>query len=279
MSQRISRWSETKPIGQTRTRSTPRAVQRVQLVEDVRAQPGLAGRARALKGERPGLEPGALGDQPRGLEELVLVGIALVENPRRQAVRREDDVPVEAAHPLGEHVEVRLVRSPALDEAQLGPARERRLQALPVAVDRQLRVVRRQHEADDRLRAAGQRLLDRVRDPRLPVLHPHEHGHAELGFQRRPLALGDLVERRAPSDPAVALGQLLDGGVRHGPPLADVLEVGPDVLDPLRAAVGHEDDGGLHAATFAVRSWTNSTSRLRSAGSVSGNTPWPRLKM
>ncbi len=171
------------------------------------------------------------------------------------------------------------MRPPALDEAQLGPARERRLQTLPVPVDRQLRVVRGEHEADDRLRATGQRFFDRVRDSRLPVLHPHEHGHAELGCQSRPLALGDLVERRAPPDPAVALGQLLDGRIRHGPALADVLEVGPNVLDPLRAAVGHENDGGLHAATFAVRSWTNSTSRLRSAGSVSGSTPWPRLKM
>ena len=58
--------------------------------------------------------------------------------------------------------------------------------------------MRRQHEADDRLSATGQRFLDRVRDARLPVLHAHEHRHAELGFERSPLALRHLVERRAP---------------------------------------------------------------------------------
>ena len=55
---RISRWSETKPTGQTSTRSTPCAVQRVEVVEDVRPEPRLAGRGLALERERPVVEPG-----------------------------------------------------------------------------------------------------------------------------------------------------------------------------------------------------------------------------
>ena len=37
-------------------------------------------------------DPGALGDEARGLEQLVSVGIALVEDPGGQRVRGEDDV-------------------------------------------------------------------------------------------------------------------------------------------------------------------------------------------
>ena len=48
------------------------------------------------------LDPGALGDEPRGLEELVAVRVAVGEDPRRQAVRGEDDVRVRAAHAVGE---------------------------------------------------------------------------------------------------------------------------------------------------------------------------------
>ena len=57
--------------------------ERVELLEQVRAEPGLSGRARALVGERPALEPGSLGDQPRRLQQLILVRIARLENPRR----------------------------------------------------------------------------------------------------------------------------------------------------------------------------------------------------
>ena len=95
-------------------------VKAVELGEDVRPEPRLAGRALALEGERPALETGRLDDQLRGLEELVTVRVALVEDPRRKAVRSEDDVGVRSTNAVGEHRDVRLVRMPALDEAKLG---------------------------------------------------------------------------------------------------------------------------------------------------------------
>ena len=70
--------------------------ERIQVLEDVRPEPGLARRRLALERERPLLDARLLGDEPRRLEQLVLVGVALVEDPRRQRVGREDDVGVGA---------------------------------------------------------------------------------------------------------------------------------------------------------------------------------------
>ncbi len=239
-------------------------------------EPRLAGRARALEGERPRVEVRPLRDQPRRLEQLVAIRVVHVEDPGRKAVRREDDVRVGPAHAVGEHGEVRLVHVPALDEAQPGAPVERVLEPLAVAVDGQRRVVRREHEADDRVGAALDRAVDGLGDPRRPVLHARVDREAELALQPCARPLGHVVERRAPADPPVALRELLDRLVGHRPARADVLEIRPDVREVGRAPVGHQHDRRLHAA---VRSWTSSTMRLRSAGSVSGSTPWPRLKM
>ena len=97
--------------------------QAVELVEDVGAEPGLAGRALALERERPAVEPGALGHELRGLEELIPVRIALVEDPRGKAVRGEDDVRVGPANTVGEHVEVRLVRRASSRRSAARPGR------------------------------------------------------------------------------------------------------------------------------------------------------------
>ena len=163
------------------------------------------------------LEAGALGDQTGRLEQLVPVRVALVEDPRGKAVRGEDHVRVRSADPVGEHVQVRLVVVPALDEPELGAACEALLEPLAVAVDRERRVVRREDEADDRVRAARERLLGRLRDSRAPVLHADVDGQTKLPLERRAGRLRHVVERRAPADPPVALGQLLDGLVRDRP--------------------------------------------------------------
>src|SRR5437773_735065 len=78
--------------------------------------------------------------------------------------------------------------------------------------------------------------------------------------------LGDRVQRRMVLDPepAVALDQLLDTLVGHGPAAANVLVVGRHVFEPFGRPVCHEDDGVAHAATRAVRSWTSSRRRRRS---------------
>ena len=52
-SQRISRWSATKPIGQRSDVADVVRGELVQVLEDVRPEPGLAGRRLALEGERP----------------------------------------------------------------------------------------------------------------------------------------------------------------------------------------------------------------------------------
>ena len=60
------------------------AAQGFQVVEDVGTEPRLAGRRLALEGERPVLDTGAVGDEPGGLEQLILVGVTLGEDARRK---------------------------------------------------------------------------------------------------------------------------------------------------------------------------------------------------
>ena len=64
-----------------------------------------------------------------GLEQLVLVRVALVEDARGEAVRGEDDVRVGAADAVGEELDEARLVVPALDEAELGAAGERRPRA------------------------------------------------------------------------------------------------------------------------------------------------------
>src|ERR687895_2015011 len=95
-------------------------VQRVELLHDVRPEPRLPGRARALERERPALEPRPLGHELRRLQQLLLVGIAEREDPLGQRVGREDDVRVRSADTIRDDVEERLVVVPVLDETELG---------------------------------------------------------------------------------------------------------------------------------------------------------------
>ena len=76
-------------------------VEVVEVVEDVRAEPGLPRRRLALERERPVLDPGLLDDEPRRLEQLFFVRIAFVEDPFRKRMRGEDHVRLGAAHAFG----------------------------------------------------------------------------------------------------------------------------------------------------------------------------------
>ena len=156
-SQRISRWSETKPTGR-RARARHRAP------AGRAGGRGCRGRARARpSATRSGTRttsrrrPAALGDEPGRLEQLLLVRIAHREDALRQRVRGEDDVRVGAAHPVGEQLDEAGLVVPAVDEAKLGAAVERRFELVAVALDRERRVVRREHEADDRARRLPRR--------------------------------------------------------------------------------------------------------------------------
>ena len=177
--------------------------------------------------------------------------------------------------PLGQQLDVAGLAPPALDEAELGPAADRFLEQLPVAADRHPRVVRREHEADDLLRPTLERPFDGLRDPRLPVPHAGEDRQAELGLERGARLLGDLVQRVRVLDPEplVAGDEVGQKGGRDRPAAADVGVVSGDVLEPVRRAVRHQDDGCGHAAMRAVCSWTSSRRRPSTPGSVSGTTP------
>ena len=133
---------------------------------------------------------------------------------------------------------------PALDHVELRAAVEGCLEPISVAADRDPGVVGREHESDDLRRSTSEGLVDGVRDPRLPVLHPNEDGNPELLLEPGALRLGDLVQG-GDAEPAVARDELVDGLLAGGPPATDVLEVGRDVLEPGGASVGHQHDSGV----------------------------------
>src|SRR5205085_7206854 len=98
------------------------------------------------------------------------------------------------------------------DEQQLRAAGERGLELLPVARNRELRVVRREHEPDDRARTAANSTVCRLRDARRPVLHPGEDRPLERALERGARPLCDRVQRRLPLDAeaAVALHEIVE---------------------------------------------------------------------
>ena len=189
-SQRISRWSETNPTGQTSDVVDARRPEVGEVVEDVGAEPRLAGRRLALEGERPVVDRGrASATSRRRLEQSVPVRVPGVEDPRRKRVRGEDDVgvrfPARVADTAGEQ----------LDEAGSVPhSRTKRVSARPPAAasncssyfaidsDDQCGARTSPTRSVVALRDRG---VDRGRDPRLPVAHPREHGDAELVLEAR----------------------------------------------------------------------------------------------
>ena len=155
-SQRISRWSATNPTGQTRTSVDPALVQLLEVVEDVRPEPA-ARRSATRSGTRTTSRraPARSAIEPRRLEQLVLVRIARFEDPRGQRVGGEDDVCVGSADAVRQQLDEAGLVVPAVDEGELGAAVESALELAAVAGDRHRRVVRREHEPDDRLGAGG----------------------------------------------------------------------------------------------------------------------------
>ncbi len=231
-----------EPDGADEHRLDALLVQRAQVIEDVGAEPRLAGRRLALERERPVLGAGGLGDEPRRLEQLLLVRIAELEDSGGQRVRREHDVRVGAANLRREELDEAGLVVPAVDEAQLGASVERALELLAIALNRERRVVRREDEADDRFGAARERRFRSVADARRPVLHAGEHRQLELPLERGARLLGDRVQRRRVLDPepAVALDEIVEVLGRDRPPAADVRVVRGHVGEPLGRAVRHQ---------------------------------------
>ena len=136
--------------------------------------------------------------------------------------------------------------------------------------------MRREHEPDDlSVAAPASAPLDRLGDARSPVAHPGEDGQAELGLERGARRLGDLVQRVRLLDPEppVPRDEIVEVLRADRPAAADVGVVGRHVLQAVRRAVRHQDDGGAHTGTRAVCSCTNARRRPSTSGSVSGITP------
>ena len=228
-------------------------VQRLEVVEDVGPEPRLPGRRLALERERPVGDRGRLRDERGGLEQLVAVGIALGEDPRGQRVRREDDVAVRAPDPVGEEGDEAGVVVPALDELEPRTAGEAPLELVAVAGDRELRVVRREHQADDRVGAACDRPVGRLLDVRRPVLHAGEDREPEPLGQAGARLLGDRVQRvrLLDAEPAVAVDEVVEQLGCDRPAAADIGVVGRDVRQPVRRPVRHQNDRSAHEETLA----------------------------
>jgi hypothetical protein len=176
MSQRISRWSETNPTGRDEDLPDAVGMQALRAPRGCRAQPGLSGRARALERRTTRSRLPRARRPARGLEELVLVGVALGKDALGEAVRREDDVGVGAADPVGEDVEEGPVVVPALDHHELGRSPTASARRSAVAPDRDARVVRCEDEARRSFARLRERLARRPRDARRPVLHADVDG-------------------------------------------------------------------------------------------------------
>src|SRR5439155_13014008 len=106
-----------------------------QVVEDVGPEPGLTRLGLALEGERPCLERCALCDQLGGLEELLFVWVARIENAGGQRMSGEDDMGVRSAHALRDQLDEARLVVPALDERELGSTAEPAFQLVAVARD------------------------------------------------------------------------------------------------------------------------------------------------
>ncbi len=115
--------------------------------------------------------------------------------------------------------------------------------------DRHGREVRREHDGDGPLDAVVDHLADGLLDPGRPVAHPEVGlepvrlaGRVEVRHRPVDLGLRQPHDGRRAADRAVVVGDLVQHGRRRRAAVADVGEVAGDLVERLRAAVGHEED-------------------------------------
>ena len=174
MSQRISRWSETKPTGHTSTSRTPRACRssgdrgcpgRATALRSATRSGSRTTSRRARRAPRRGAHVsrscswyGSPSSRMRaGSECAVKTTCAFVPRTRSASTSTNGS----------KSCQLSIMRSSARP-------RERLLELRAVAGDRQARVVRREHEPDDDVGAGRERGLGRLGDARRPVLHAGE---------------------------------------------------------------------------------------------------------
>ena len=220
------------------------------MVEDVGAEPRLAGRRLALERERPVLDTGRLGDEPRRLEQLLLVRVAA-----RSRMRAGSECAVKTTCASVPRISAASSSTKPGSSCQLSTKREARRGRRALARAARGSPGSRAPSSAARARApaivsapvasAG---LGCVGDARRPVLHAREDRQPELALERGARLLGDRVQRRRVLDPeaAVALDEVVEVLGRDRPPAADVGVVGRHVREPLRRAVRHQDDRFAH---------------------------------
>ena len=100
-----------------------------------------------------------------------------------------------------------------------------------------------------RVDAAAGELLERVLDERLPVAHADgdRHAGAEPRAQRLGLREREVGQRRAPADRVVVVPHLLDELGRRRPSAANEPQIFRHLVERRRRAVGHQENGGIHA--------------------------------
>ena len=119
MSNRISVWSHTKPMGATSTRRAPRAAAARQRLLDGGAEPRLRRAARALVGALVVGDAGRARPPPRAVAATSSrVGIALLDHAHGQAVGGEED-----ARPRGPARRLAHLLREGLEQARDGRAR------------------------------------------------------------------------------------------------------------------------------------------------------------
>jgi hypothetical protein len=202
--------------------------ERCDVILDLRPEPRLGRASGGLEAPRPtvGVESSVLGDEPGGLAQLLVVGIAGREDPHRQAVRAEDDVhaialPLRPAreavpHPRRERLDQEWPIVIALDvlERDLPAVQiQSRCDLVAVFRDGERAVMRREHHADRVRDAVLEHLADDLLDPRRPVPHAEITAvvlRVELSLKGVDLAAGDLGQRRAAPDQLVVVGDLFE---------------------------------------------------------------------
>ena len=192
------------------------------------AEPRLAGRRLALERERPVVDRSARSATSRDVSSSSSsVRITLLEDPRRQRMRREDHVravPADASASTATNAGSSPQRSTKrdLDPPGDGLVEERAVLRRSTAPSSAARAPARRDIA-----AACERRLDCLGDARLPVAHPREDRQAERRLERRAGLLGDRVQRRRPvalpdAERPVAGDEILEVLRRDRPAAADV---------------------------------------------------------
>ena len=218
-------------------------------------EPRFRRRARALKREVPRGEPRPPGDRSRADAQLGRVLVATRQDALGKAVRGEEHL-----HRLGRGESLQGLRyalrdqiqelgmiTPAAHQRGLQPTGCRIEQLLLVRADRHRRVVRGQHDADRAPMTLRQHPLHHVADVRVPVTHAHVDGEplAKHPLHAGRLRFGELADRGAPPDPGVSGFDLVDELRAGRPATAYVEQVGLDLIQASRSAIGHQQDRDL----------------------------------